>query len=201
VAFSPDGKTFVTASGQTTQLWETSTGKALGQPMQHGGMILRVCFSPDSKMILTGGTMDKTARFWDARTGEPLGAPLQHEGIVLAVGFSPDGKTALTASGRAVYVWEVGTGRPLGAAFEHQDQVHAIAFSPDGRTVLSGSSDKTARLWTAPKPIAGELQQILLWIEVITGMELTDSGIMRPLDATDWQERCQHLVELGGAPE
>ncbi len=37
----------------------------------------------------------------------------------------------------------------LGATMRHDGQVSAAVFSPDGKTVLTGSSDATARLWSA----------------------------------------------------
>jgi hypothetical protein len=85
VAFSPDGKTVLTA-----RLWEAGTGKPIGAALQHQGVVVAVAFSPDGKTVLT-------ARLWEAGTGKPIGAALQHQGdVVGAVAFSPDSKTVLT---------------------------------------------------------------------------------------------------------
>src|SRR5205814_1517244 len=54
-------------------------------------------FSPDGKMIVTGGH-DGTARLWDAATGQPIGVPLRHHDDVNVVAFSPDGRRVLTCS-------------------------------------------------------------------------------------------------------
>jgi len=102
VAFTPDGKTFITGSGGfvgagEARLWEAATGKPLGLPMPHEREVFDLAVSPDGKSVLTGST-DGTARLWDASTGKPIGAPLQHPGRVWAVAFSPDGKTVLTTS-------------------------------------------------------------------------------------------------------
>ncbi len=54
VAFSPDGKTVLTGSGdKSAQLWETATGKPLGPPLQHQNTVTAVAFSPDGKTVLT----------------------------------------------------------------------------------------------------------------------------------------------------
>ncbi len=44
---------------------------------------------------------------------------------------------------------ECGNRRPLGKPLRHEGMVKAVAFNPDGLTVLTGSSDHTARLWSA----------------------------------------------------
>jgi WD40 repeat protein len=160
VAFSRDGKTVLTGSGDNTaRLWNAATGQPIGTPFRHRGWVNAVAFSPNGKMVLTG-SQDQTARLWEAKTGEPIGEPLVHEGLVTAVAFSPDGKTVLTGSqDSTARLWEVATGKPIGTPLTHQRSVVAVAFSPDSKTVLTGSQDSTARLWEAStgKPIGPPL--------------------------------------------
>jgi WD40 repeat protein len=75
-----------------------------------------------------------------------------------------------------------------------------VAYSPDGKTILTGSRDKTARLWTPPAPVEGEVERMALWTQVMTGLELDADGVARVLDAPTWQRRRQRLQELGGSP-
>ena len=76
-----------------------------------------------------------------------------------------------------------------------------MAFSPDGKTVLTGSDDQSARLWPVPTPLQAEPQRIVLWLQVITGMELDEHGSIRVLDAATWQQRPPALAGPGRTAE
>jgi WD40 repeat protein len=170
VAFSADGKTLLTASGdQTARLWDVAKMTPLHKPMDHyGGGMTAALFSPDGKTIL--GSAHGIAVLWDAQSGNRLLPHLIHQGAVRGIAFSPDSKTLLTATstpGRAglpnvaaAHLWDAATGKRIGQPMEHKLPVDAIAFAPDGKTVLTGSEDKTAQLWDAAtgKPVGPALQ-------------------------------------------
>jgi WD40 repeat protein len=155
VAFSPDGRTAVTAgeSGHAW-LWEAATGKPVAGPLAHDGPVTAVAFSPDGRALLTGSAPGRgkpgSARFWDAATGEPLGEPLWHSGAVYAVAFSRDGRTFVTGcADSTARLWDSRTRQRRGEPLRHQRVVRDVAFSPDdaGRWLLTGSYDHNARLW------------------------------------------------------
>jgi WD40 repeat protein len=154
LAFSPNGKTVLTAGRSTAQLWDAATGKPTGGPFEHGNEVLdewlAAAFSPDGSSVLTGryGSAD----LWDTATGRLIRSLDPGRGVtdfdVRAVAFGPDGKSVLTGSDDAkARLWDLTTGRPIGAPMIHQAPVTAVAFSPDGKWFVTGSRDKTARLW------------------------------------------------------
>ena len=67
VAFSPDGKTLASASGdQSVILWEVASRQAIGEPLKgHSAQVMSVAFSPDGK-TLASASADKTVMLWDA---------------------------------------------------------------------------------------------------------------------------------------
>jgi WD40 repeat protein/serine/threonine protein kinase len=194
VAFSPDGKIFATAcEDRLVRLWDTATGKAVGKPLPHPDSVWAVAFSPDGKLLLTG-CQDKAARIWEIASGKEVGGPLQHQGAVMCVAFSDDGRSVLTGSeDNTARLWEAGSGKPIGPPLQHQDRVVAVAFGPGGKVLITGSDDKTARLWDGPSLLQGELEQIVLWAQLITGMELDERGTVRELDVPAWLDRKKRL--------
>eukprot|EP01137_Pigoraptor_chileana_P025186 Opistho-2@94276 len=70
VAYSPDGQTVATGSGDcTARVWDAATGQCKLTLSGHSDAVASVAFSPDGRTIATGSD-DKTARVWDAATGQ-----------------------------------------------------------------------------------------------------------------------------------
>jgi len=76
VAFSPDGKTALSGSGQifstdnTVKWWDLSSGSVIKSLDAHS-KVNSVAFSPDGKTALSG--LDNTTiRFWNLETGEEI---------------------------------------------------------------------------------------------------------------------------------
>jgi WD40 repeat protein len=210
VSFSPDAKTLLIGHiGRAAELWDVATRKRLGPALSHLDGVVAAAFSPRGDAILTG-SWDKTARLWASATGKALGPPLSHPEWVRATAFGPTGTTVLTGSyDGTARLWDVETGKVLGPPLQARDcerqpqdrtGVVAVAYSPDGRTALTGSKDGTARWWTVPVPVQGEVEPVALWSEVVTGMELDKHGGIQVLDAKTWRQRWERLQHLGGLP-
>jgi WD40 repeat protein len=136
VVFRPDGKALLTTSSPdgTGRLWDLKGSPIEGDPLQHVGTILTAAFSPDGKVILTGGT-GGTVRLWDTATHTLIGVPLAHRSPVTAAAFSPDGTTLITGSAKGpCHLWEMQrrSDRHVG-----EGRVQAVALSPDGKTVVA----------------------------------------------------------------
>src|SRR5262249_38032763 len=132
LAFSPSGKSLAAVScgdsgfsppkrarPEIIRLWEVETGK-LHELDGHAGGATSLAFSPDGKVLVTGGH-DGTLIWWDSASRKQL----RKIKLVEDVYYHP--KRSRIGSGG----------------------IHALAFAPNGKTIASANHDVTHRLFDA----------------------------------------------------
>jgi WD40 repeat protein/serine/threonine protein kinase/tetratricopeptide (TPR) repeat protein len=144
--FSPDGGSIWVQDMDQVLHLDARTGKPIGQPLQHPGIVEYLDPSPDGR-TLAAACGDGTVRLWDVATGQPVGTPLRHDEHVGAVAFNPDGRWLVSGgSDRTARLWQLGSvaptplaedrgeGRPAGrgVVFNH------VTYSPDRSRALTG---------------------------------------------------------------
>jgi WD40 repeat protein/serine/threonine protein kinase len=155
-AFSPDGKTLLTASiDGTARLWSVPGGQLLGPPLPHQGAVHVAGFAPDGRVLATaqeGGLV----RLWAPPRRDPRDYLVHLDGEISRVRLSPDGRllipTGTSSRGCALLstrVYEAATGKPLGPSLRPGGVVLDAALSPDGRhaaTLRAGAATREERL-------------------------------------------------------
>jgi RNA polymerase sigma factor (sigma-70 family) len=151
-AFAPDGKTLVQVTRKlsnrlpeidvvTVSLFDVATGNEIREIGRHAAPLWAVAFSPDGKLLATGG-QETTLRLWEVATGQEVSPRDAHPTWVRSVAFSPDGKTLASGSrDRTVRLWDLGTGRELRRFVARTGGVWCTAFSADGKWLAAGSGD------------------------------------------------------------
>jgi hypothetical protein len=99
-----------------------------------------------------------------------------------------------------VRAYDSNTGKPIGGPLLHPKSVKSIAYNSEDKIIATGGADKKVRLWDWPVPVTGDAKRVTAWVEVITGMEMDESGTVKPLDPTGWNQRKARLQALGGPP-
>jgi WD40 repeat protein len=149
-AFSPEGTLIVLDNNNKTQIFETSTGRALSSMQEALVPSLRSPFSPDGKFIVLEEYRDHTLGVWDTKTGKKINRLAGHNEAINTVDFSPDGKFIVTSSSdQTAIVWALNSGQQVSTLSGHTGEVHSAAFSADSRYVVTASDDRTARVWEA----------------------------------------------------
>jgi WD40 repeat protein len=122
---------------------------------------------------------------------------------VQAVAFSADNRLIATGChDQAARMWDAATGKLISSSRRLKTAVRVVAFSPDGKTLLASGlgANRCVRLWSVPSPVAGDVERLVLWTQVLTGMELNSDEVVNTLDAEQWRERRERLNKLGGPP-
>ena len=131
------------------EVWDVSGGKKVAT-LKHKARSL--AFSPDGRLLASGGDDEGTIKLWDVSSGQKVGPTLVHEDGeypgVSSLAFSLDGR--LLASGGAseyvVKLWDVSSGKTVATFAGNRGTITSLVFSPDGKLLASGSSSGTIEL-------------------------------------------------------
>ena len=148
-ALSPDGKTMaVNVVGGDIYLCNALTGDVNTILNGHSKWVW-LEFSPDSKLLASGGSQDGQVRLWDVAAGKELALLAEFDTQVSMVRFSPDGKT-IACSGfvlsdpdrdGVITLWDVAGHTEL-ATLTTKNGLTDIVFSPDGQFLAAAEYAK-----------------------------------------------------------
>jgi WD40 repeat protein len=145
VALSPDGKLIATG-GRTAKpvengpkggeviLWDVATRRALTTMVGHTSWVTSVAFSPNGRLLATGG-LDRTVKVWEVPFGkEAVPLPrLTHD--IGRVAFSADGRVLATAMryGGGIKLWDTRNWTERATPSDKADLWFDAVFSPDSK--------------------------------------------------------------------
>lgn len=166
MALSPDGSMLAVGRlNGNTSLFDLDSGKDLGllvakkQPMPknvfglaymgHIGMLRATSFSPDGKLLASGGVAGGV-ELWEPK-GKKLKTVLPAtKGEVFALAFTPDNKQVIAAGElKSIVQYDVASGKRLGTLFQVEGKpnangptalgAQAVAVSPNGKLAVTFS--------------------------------------------------------------
>lgn len=128
----------------------------------HRGSVTSVAFSPDRKILVSGG-VDGGLRLWDLAGTEPRdrAVPHAHASDVNGVVFAADNRTLASGSGPLdgiIRVWDCSGEQPkaLHSLQTANATIDTLAFSPDRTLLAAGGSDRVVRVIdvSGPAPVS-----------------------------------------------
>ena len=149
--FSPDGHWLVLAQIQTTSnadpsVVELKTHKFVDELRGHGGTVLSMAFSRDTRKVVTA-CEDGKVRIFSVGDWKLVHTLEGHRGPVHRAEFSPNGKWIASAGeDETVRVWSAEDGTLLQTLEESHEPLLDVAFSPDSR-FIAASSEKQVLTW------------------------------------------------------
>jgi WD40 repeat protein len=162
VAFSPAG-TFVAfvLSGYygrpeqagDVEVWNVtrrSLVMRLRPDLAPGGVIgYALAFTPDGRVLASGGIGDRFVHLWDVEKGRLLRELEQNVGGVHSLDFRPDGHTLAIGGYGEPYaaLLDVATGAQLGPRLPAGRDTATVDVSPDGRSLLQTHGSGEGAVW------------------------------------------------------
>jgi hypothetical protein len=82
----------------------------------------------------------------------------------------------------------------------HDAALRTAVFAENDQQIITATSIGTTYLWNiSTTPLKSDVEQIVLSLQVSTGMELGTDGEIRPLRPETWRQRSQRLAAFGVA--
>ncbi|XP_022656583.1 WD repeat-containing protein 3-like isoform X2 [Varroa destructor] len=136
------------------QLFDLVTGELTETIDAHQGPCWSLCFTPDKKGLVTGGS-DKVVKFWDVEINKEarkftlkLIRCLEMPEEILCLKISPNAKLlAVSLADNTVKVFFMDSLKFFLSLYGHQYPVLCMDISDDSNLLISGSSDRNVKIW------------------------------------------------------
>jgi len=166
VAFSPQGRFYLSAGNEDVTVWEPQKAQPVSKFSQDdiGFLSRALAFSPDGRYAAAGG--DKRITLYDMEAMRAIRTmPVARD--VKTVAVSSDNRTVASGTSMDVILWNAQTGAEL-RTLRPGSFVYAVDFAPGGRYLVSGAQQYAG--------IGMDYANTIKLWDVSTGRELRNLG-------------------------
>ncbi|XP_019197386.1 PREDICTED: PH-interacting protein [Ipomoea nil] len=195
------GRYVITGSDdRLVKIWSMETAFCLASCRGHEGDITDLAVSSNNALVASSSN-DYTIRVWRLPDGLPISVLRGHTGGVTAIAFSPRPSSVYqllsSSDDGTCRVWDarysqctprvylprptnvfsgmIGVSRSTNISSSSNSlvlhQILCCAYNASGTVFVTGSSDRHARVWSAPKPNVDEPDQPSHEIDILSGHE------------------------------
>jgi WD40 repeat protein len=145
---------------------------------RHGSPVTCITYSPDGKLVASGGT--HLVRVWDADTLRLQGTGTAY--YITSIAFSHDGKALVVGGAYGdLRVLDIGKGNAPQLRYAVQagtSSIYAVAFNPDNRSVAAACYDNNIRAYDVSGKQIKELAVVSGHTKSVTALAYTPDGKM-----------------------
>jgi serine/threonine protein kinase/WD40 repeat protein len=139
LAFSPDGRTAVTAGTDfRVRVWDVNARRRIGPELYHAVPVTSVAFAADGKTFFSGD--EQVGHLWRLDLSSRSSVALDNPGKIGDVGLSPTGREVIVRNEAGYRLWDTATGRPLGSLWKLAVWPRILDLGRDGHTLLVGDT-------------------------------------------------------------
>ena len=164
VGFAPKG-TQALSSAESLKLWNSSTGKELGELKSNRRPVRAIQFFPNNRQVATVGA--GAIEVWDVATRKQVRMISGVHPFCGSLALSEDGLTLAAATGEEAEVatlFQTTTGKEIRSFTGHKSRISSLALSRDGKSLWTASNEHLARLW---KTKTGESEIVFAHADVL----------------------------------
>lgn len=151
VCWSPNGERVVSGSYDgTARVWDVISGEpvqGLNPIKTEHEYVGAVSYSPEARMIATGGYNENGIKIWDAKTGELLSTITLDRSVWSLAWTSDEKKLIAGLFDSSIRIFGTATWQQIAILEGHTNSVCSLTLFQNDRLLASSSWDKTARLW------------------------------------------------------
>ncbi len=146
IAYNKSGNRLVSSDSKgVIKIWDVGRLEEI-KTIQGGDWISTVCFTPDSKLIVSEYSYAKKVTLWDSETGESI-STIETNVQLGGMDISPDGSNIALSCYHLIQIWSLTNKKQLLSIADSLVLGFATEYNFDGKTLAIGLGNGSIKLY------------------------------------------------------